>query len=123
MKLTAILHTTFLSADLARSRAFYGDLLGLAEDAKRPVMSFDGIWYVVTSTQQIHLMLLPNPEVGLKRAAHGGRDRHVAYGVSDIAELRTRLIAAHIKFTESSTGRAALFCRDPDDNALEFIEE
>jgi glyoxylase I family protein len=123
MKLTAILHTTFLTADLARSRAFYGDLLGLQEDAKRPVMRFDGIWYVLNATQQIHLMLLPNPEAGLLRAAHGGRDRHVAYGVSDIAELRTRLIAANIKFTESSTGRAALFCRDPDDNALEFIED
>ena len=123
MKLTAILHTTFLSADLARSRIFYGDILGLQEDAKRPVMSFDGIWYVLNATQQIHLMLLPNPEVDLVRAAHGGRDRHVAYGVNDIAELRTRLIAANITFTESSTGRAALFCRDPDDNALEFIGE
>lgn len=122
MKLIAILHTTFLTADLARSRVFYGDILGLQEDAKRPVMSFDGIWYVVTPTQQIHLMLLPNPEVGLQRAAHGGRDRHVAYGVNDLAELRTRLVAAKINFTESSTGRAALFCRDPDDNALEFIE-
>ncbi len=115
------MHTTFLSADLARSRVFYGDILGLLEDPQRPVMSFDGIWYVLNATQQIHLMLLPNPEVGLVRAVHGGRDRHVAYGVSDIAELRTRLIAAKIKFTESSTGRVALFCRDPDDNALEFI--
>lgn len=123
MKLTAILHTTFLTADLARSRVFYGEILGLQEDAQRPVMSFDGIWYVLNATQQIHLMLLPNPEVGLQRAAHGGRDRHVAYGVNDIAELRTRLVAANIKFTESSTARAALFCRDPDDNALEFIEE
>ncbi len=122
MKLSAILHTTFLTADLARSRVFYGEILGLQEDAQRPVMSFDGIWYVLNATQQIHLMLLPNPEVGLQRAAHGGRDRHVAYGVSGIAELRARLSAANIKFTESSTGRAALFCRDPDDNALEFIE-
>ena len=121
MKLTAILHTTFLSADLARSRVFYGDIFGLLEDPLRSVMSFDGIWHVVTSTQQIHPMVLPNPEVGLQRAVHGGRDRHVAYGVSDIAELRSRLIAAKIKFTESSTGRVALFCRDPDDNALEFI--
>ncbi|MGZ8257188.1 MAG: VOC family protein [Gallionella sp.] len=123
MKLTSILHTTFLTADLARSRIFYGEILGLQEDAKRPVMSFDGIWYVVSATQQIHLMALPNPEAGLTRAANGGRDRHVAFGVSDLAELRARLSRANIKFNESATGRAALFCRDPDDNALEFIGE
>ena len=70
---------------------------------------------------QIHLMLLPNPEAGLQRPAHGGRDRHVALAVDDIAKLVERLELAGIAYTLSSSGRRALFCRDPDGNALEFI--
>jgi glyoxylase I family protein len=29
--------------------------------------------------------------------------------------------AGSVAFTRSKSGRAALFCRDPDGNALEFI--
>ena len=120
--ITAILHTTFLTTDLARSRAFYEGVLGLRPDHSRPVMSFEGVWYNVSDKQQIHLMLLPNPEIGLQRPAHGGRDRHVALAVSGIAELIVRLEPAGIAYTLSKSGRRALFCRDPDQNALEFIE-
>lgn len=121
MKITAILHTSFLSTDLTRSRAFYEGVLGLRPDLKRPSMSFDGVWYNVAPHQQIHLLLLPNPETGLQRPVHGGRDRHVALAVSDIAQLIARLEQAGIAYTLSSSGRRALFCRDPDNNALEFI--
>jgi glyoxylase I family protein len=40
----------------------------------------------------------------------------VALAVTDLPKLRARLDAAGI------AGRSALFCRDPDQNALEFIE-
>ena len=115
-------HATFISTDLARSRAFYEGVLGLQADAKRPTMSFEGVWYDVGTNQQIHLMLLPDPEVGLQRPQHGGRDRHVALSVSGLATLMSRLDAAKISYTVSQSGRRALFCRDPDQNALEFIE-
>ena len=120
--INGILHTTFLSSDLARSRAFYEGVLGLKPDSNRPVMSYDGVWYDVAQYQQIHLMLLPDPEAGLQRPAHGGRDRHVALALSDLAKLIARLDKAKIAYTLSSSGRIALFCRDPDGNALEFIE-
>jgi glyoxylase I family protein len=120
--ITGILHATFLSTDLGRSRAFYEGVLGLRPDSNRPAMSYDGVWYNVADKQQIHLMLLLNPEAGLQRPAHGGRDRHVALKVSDIAELIARLDQARITYTLSSSGRRALFCRDPDQNALEFAE-
>ena len=119
--LTGILHATFLTADLSQSRAFYEDILGLKPNPSRPTMSFDGVWYDVADKQQIHLMLLPNPETGLQRPAHGGRDRHVALAVSDIEKLIARLDQAKIAYTLSKSGRPALFCRDPDGNALEFI--
>ena len=121
--ITGILHTTFLTTDLVRARVFYEGLLGLQSNTSRPKMSFDGVWYDVAPNQQIHLMLLPNPEIGLPRPAHGGRDRHVALAVSDLNELIKRLEAAGVIYTLSRSGRRALFCRDPDDNALEFIGE
>lgn len=120
--ITALLHATFLCADLARSRAFYEGVLGLKPDPHRPEMSYDGVWYGVGQGQQIHLMRLPDPEAGLQRPAYGGRDRHVALAVSDVAALAGKLDQAGIRCTLSSSGRKALFCRDPDGNALEFIE-
>lgn len=84
-------------------------------------MSFDGVWYDLGS-QQIHLLCLPNPEKGLARPEHGGRDRHVALGVDSVAELASRLHSAGIPYRRSQSGRTALFCRDPDGNALEFVE-
>jgi glyoxylase I family protein len=67
-------------------------------------------------------MQLPNPEANLQRPAHGGRDRHIALSVSNLNALMQKLDSATISYTISMSGRSALFCRDPDDNALEFIE-
>lgn len=119
--IVGIHHATFLSSDLARSRTFYEGVLGLSPDPARPVMGFDGVWYQI-GAQQLHLMVLPDPEAGLPRPAHGGRDRHVAFQVSGLQALAQRLLQGGISFTLSQSGRAALFCRDPDGNALEFIE-
>lgn len=120
--IVGIHHATLLTSDLAKSRAFYEGVLGLRPDPGRPQLGFDGVWYDVTVQQQIHLMLLPNPEAGLQRPAHGGRDRHIALAVNDLEGLKARLESAGIAFTLSQSGRKALFCRDPDQNALEFIE-
>jgi len=121
--ITAILHASLLISDLPKSRAFYEGILGLKLDPGRPAMSYDGVWYDVAPNQQIHLLLLPDPEAGLQRPAHGGRDRHVALAVSDFARLVERLDQAGIAYTLSQSGRRALFCRDPDQNALEFIAQ
>jgi glyoxylase I family protein len=120
--ITGILHASFITSDLSRSRDFYEGVLGMRPDPNRPNMNFDGVWYDVAPNQQIHLLMLPNPEAGLQRPVHGGRDRHVALAVSDITNLIARLDQTRIAYTLSQSGRRALFCRDPDDNALEFIE-
>lgn len=119
--ITGILHASFLISDLARSRDFYEGALGLQSNPGRPAMNYDGMWYDVAPGQQIHLLLLPDPAAGLQRTQHGGRDRHVALAVSDLTKLVERLEQAGISCTLSSSGRRALFCRDPDGNALEFI--
>jgi len=111
-------HVSLLVADTARALAFYRDLLGLPE-VPRPDLGFPGAWLGV-GTQQIHLLQLPNPDTG-PRPEHGGRDRHVAFVVADFEALTSRLAAAGVPYTRSRSGRAAIFCRDPDGNALEFV--
>lgn len=122
MKIVGILHATVIVSDLERSRGFFEGILGLNPRTDRPRMSFDGIWYDVGSGQQIHLMRLPNPDAGIQRPEHGGRDRHTALAVDDVESLRLKLEAAGIAYTRSQSGRPVIFCRDPDENAFEFIE-
>lgn len=122
MKISALLHATILVSDLNRARVFYEQILGFTPSPLRPPMSFDGVWYDLAPQQQLHLMQLPNPESGLQRPANGGRDRHLAFALDDLSALTQKLEAAGINFNLSQSGRRALFCRDPDDNALEFVE-
>lgn len=116
---TGLHHAGVLVADLARACAFYEGVLGL-ESLPRPDLPYPGAWYAV-GPQQLHLMQLPNPDAGIPRPEHGGRDRHLAIGVADLARLQARLDAAGVAYTVSKSGRAALFCRDPDANTLEFV--
>jgi len=116
-----ILHASVLVADLDASLNFYRDTLGMIVDPSRPELGYPGAWLAV-GDQQIHLLQCPNPDAGIRRPAHGGRDRHTAITVSDLDALSARLEAAGIAFSRSRSGRAALFCRDPDDNTLELVQ-
>jgi glyoxylase I family protein len=118
----ALLHAGLLVSDLGRARVFYGSVLGLERSPNRPDLPYPGEWYELGGGQQLHLMQLPNPDAGSVRPEHGGRDHHIALGVRNMAELKTRLDAAGVRYTASKSGRAALFCRDPDANTLEFVE-
>lgn len=117
----SLLHASLLVADLERSRAFYEGVLGLQPNPARPAMSFAGVWYDV-GAGQIHLINLPNPDPIDARPEHGGRDRHTALGVTNFIAMQARLDAAGLPYTLSRSGRAALFVRDPDGNALELVE-
>lgn len=121
MKIGKLLHATIIVSDLNKSRIFYESILGFQASPSRPTMSFEGVWYDF-GAQQLHLMQLPNPEAGLSRPLNGGRDRHIAFEIDELSALMARFEASGIAFNLSQTGRRALFCRDPDDNALEFIE-
>lgn len=120
-QIVAFHHASLLVADTGRALAFYRDLLGLAVEDGRPDLGYPGAWLQVGGCQ-IHLLELPNPDPVTGRPLHGGRDRHIALLVSDLEGLAHRLREAGVSFTQSRSGRRALFCRDPDGNALELIE-
>ncbi len=116
-----IAHASLIVADTGTALAFYRDVLGLTVLTERPDLGYPGAWLKVGDLQ-IHLLEVPNPDPVSGRPAHGGRDRHVAFYVRDLRSLADRLNTRGIAFTRSRSRRAALFCRDPDGNALEFIE-
>ncbi|CAM9990218.1 unnamed protein product, partial [Scytosiphon promiscuus] len=108
-----------------RLKDFYVDVLGFEDESSlRPddKLPFDGA-FVRAGATQIHLMELPNPDPVDGRPEHGGRDRHVAFTIANLQPLKGRLDGAGVNYTMSKSGRAALFCRDPDGNAFEVSLE
>lgn len=113
-------HVSLIVSDTNRSLKFYTEVLGL-EQTERPDLGFPGAWFQL-GNQQIHILELDNPDPTTGRPEHGGRDRHVAFNVSELAPVKAALEQAGIFYTLSKSGRKALFCRDPDGNAIEIIE-
>ncbi len=121
-KINKLSHVSLLVSDIARALEFYCDFLGIPLDPARPGLGFPGAWLLV-GEQSIHLLELPNPDPVAGRPAHGGHDRHVAFVMDDVAAWRQALQSKSIEYTCSHSGRTALFFRDPDGNALEFVEQ
>mmetsp|Transcript_29968 Transcript_29968/g.95765 ORF Transcript_29968/g.95765 Transcript_29968/m.95765 type:complete len:166 (-) Transcript_29968:109-606(-) len=119
-----IQHAGVLVTKVEESKAFYMDVLGFEDESHlRPTkLPYPGAFMRVAEGQQIHLMELPSVDPKTGRPAHGGRDRHLAMTIKSIEPLKQRLEANGIDYTMSQSGRAALFCRDPDGNAFEFME-
>ena len=118
----AIDHCSLIVANIGKALEFYKGILGLEVDESRPDLGYPGAWLQVGNSQ-IHLLEVPNPDSAENRPEHGGRDRHVALQVNDLNRLIQRLEAANIDYSKSKSGRAALFCRDFDGNAVELVEK
>ncbi|KAF3977077.1 MAG: glyoxalase [Methylococcales symbiont of Iophon sp. n. MRB-2018] len=114
-------HSSLIVSDTQASLDFYTNIIGLKQ-LERPNLPFPGAWLEI-GTQQIHLLQLDNPDPTTGRPEHGGRDRHVAFMVVDLDKIKDTFDKEQIKYSLSLSGRRALFCRDLDGNALEFIEK
>lgn len=113
-------HVSLVVADTDRSLGFYRDLLGLPSIV-RPDLGFPGAWLEVDGLQ-IHLLEVPGVDPVDGRPERLGRDRHVAFLVDDVGALVDRLRGAGVAVERSRSGRKAIFCRDPDGNAVELID-
>jgi glyoxylase I family protein len=118
----AIDHCSMIVAETAKALEFYMDILGLELDDSRPDLGYPGAWLQLANGQ-IHLLEVANPDPVENRPEHGGRDRHLALQVSDLTEIIQRLENVGITYSKSKSGRAALFCRDFDGNAIELVEK
>jgi glyoxylase I family protein len=114
-------HASLIVANTDKSLVFYREILGL-QQVDRPDLGFPGAWLQL-GAQQIHLLELENPDPITGRPVHGGRDRHVALSALALKPVQDALNNAGVVYTMSISGRRALFCRDPDGNAIEIIEQ
>ena len=113
-------HCSVIVSNTQQALQFYCGVLGMLE-RERAELPYPGAWLSVGG-QQIHLLELPNPDPVTGRPEHGGHDRHVALTVNNLSIIISALESANISYTKSRSGRPALFCRDPDGNAIEIIE-
>jgi len=119
--IVALDHVSLQVGDTSRALDFYHGLLGLAIDESRPAMGYPGAWLQVGAAQ-LHLLQLPVANGQATLPEHGGLDRHFAVSVIDLDAVVAALQSAGISYTCSRSGRRALFCRDPDGNAVELVE-
>lgn len=121
--MTAILqslHVALLVSDLASAEEFYGEVLGL-EQAPRS-LNFPGLWYQIGAVQ-LHLIHHTGWQAPCPRPDKWGRNAHVAFQVTDLADIKTRLTKQGYPIQMSSSGRAALFTQDKDGNVVELSQD
>lgn len=114
-------HVAIIVSGLAKAKQVYGDILGLEQDV-RPDLNFEGLFYKLGHGQQLHIMLLDNPDTKSIKPEHGGRYRHFALAVENLEAIKLKLDQNEIPYTSSKSGRAAVFFYDFDDNAIELIQ-
>ncbi len=120
-------HVTIVVKDLASSRRFYVDVLGMTE-VPRPGFAFPGLWFQAGTTQ-IHLI----GEHSESGPAHVyvpdecslSRTRHFAFEVEDALAARDRLLELGIEIVAGPKhrpdGPIQLYIFDPDRNLVELF--
>ncbi len=118
-------HVSVCVTDLAASRHFYGEVLGLRE-LPRPDLGFPGAWYAVGTAQELHL-IVHGPARTLRGTSEiDGRDGHFAFRVASFDAMRARLRTHGVALIESArnaTPWAQIYVTDPDGNVIEFNVE
>jgi catechol 2,3-dioxygenase-like lactoylglutathione lyase family enzyme len=115
MDVTALDHVSVLIVEVARSRTFYRDVLGLREIAKPRTFEFVALWFDLGG-QQLHLLQKP--------AADTISPRHFALRVRDVNQARAHCQSRGVAIAETTPipGCDRFFVRDPDGNRIEIIQ-
>ncbi|MEL6604408.1 MAG: VOC family protein [Cyanobacteria bacterium J06614_10] len=112
------LHVALQVSDLARADEFYTQIVGLQKVDRQ--LTFPGSWYQIGDFQ-LHLIVsqwAKNPP----REDKWGRHPHITFAIDDLDSVKQSLIARDVPFQMSSSGRAALFIKDPDGNVVELLD-
>ncbi len=113
-------HVSFPVRDLARSLAFYRDLLGFAE-IPRPELGVPGSW-LQAGDAQVHLIAgveglpLGAPPPVLNPAA-----QHVAFRIDDYQATVDRLRSHDVQVLETGPATGQMWVQDPDGHVIELI--
>jgi catechol 2,3-dioxygenase-like lactoylglutathione lyase family enzyme len=117
MTITAMNHFTVLAKDLAETRSFYTEVLGLSEGA-RPALGFPGVWLYAEGRPVLHVIagrpLPPDPKGVLD---------HMAFTATGLADVAMRLRAANVRYDlrrQPQSGVWQLFFFDPNGARVEL---
>lgn len=112
------LHVALQVSDLEKAEDFYSRIVGLKKVERN--LTFPGTWYQIGDFQ-LHLIAsdwAANPV----REAKWGRHPHITFAIDNLDEVKRDLSEQQIPFQMSSSGRAALFIKDPDGNTVELLQ-
>ena len=112
------LHVAVQVSDLAQAEAFYSDVIGLTKVERN--LTFPGTWYQIGNFQ-LHL-IVSNWASQPKREDKWGRHPHLTFAINDLENVKQQLADQNVPFQMSSSGRAALFVKDPDGNTIELLQ-
>lgn len=129
MRITGLHHVTLISADLARTTAFYRDVLGLAllrESANDDDPGARHFWFGADATGSPGglISFLEYPAMGTGSQGTGAT-HHLALAVGSAEEVgawREHLASREIPATEvmSRSGLTSIYLRDPDGHIIEI---
>ena len=122
VELTGLSHVAVCVTDLARSKRFYGEVLGLKE-VERPAFPFDGAWYELADGRQFHLIVHDHPLTLRGTTRIDLRDGHIALRVEDFDRALAHLQAAGVECVlrpENVTPWKQIYLTDPDGNVIEL---
>ncbi len=115
LPVTQIDHVSVIVTDEARSRKFYGELLGLKEIPKPSTFDFAVLWLDLGG-QHLHLLLKERPDTL--------SPRHFALRVTDAVAARAHFHGRGVATEETTPipGADRFFVYDPDGNRVEIIQ-
>jgi catechol 2,3-dioxygenase-like lactoylglutathione lyase family enzyme len=116
MQFTRLDHCSVIITDVAASRRFYREILGLKEIAAPKTFDFVALWFDLGGGQTLHLLLKPKPDAI--------SPRHFALHVDNAQAARDELRAKGIAIDETTEIPHCdrFFIRDPDGNRIEIIQ-
>src|SRR3954468_21911163 len=115
LPVTHIDHSSVIATDVAASRRFYGEQLGLREIPAPKTFDFVALWYDLGGTY-LHLLLKPHPDTI--------SPRHFCLFTPDAAAAREHFARLGVPVEETVRIAAAdhFFVRDPDGNRIELLQ-
>jgi glyoxylase I family protein len=115
LQITQIDHVSVLITNVAVSRHFYRDLLGLKEIPKPRTFDFVALWFDL-GNMHLHLLLKDKPDAI--------SPRHFALRVPSAVKARTWFRAHDVPIHETTLipGADRFFIHDPDGNRIEIIQ-
>ena len=129
MRITRLDHSALIVRDLAATRRFYGEILGLTEIPRPSTFRFGGCWFKGPDFE-LHFILEQDTtaKAGFGDAGPGGRSglaHHLAFAVEDLDATLAHLAQQGVPLAagpfQRGDGIVQVYVDDPDGHFLEFF--